>query len=117
MENFLYTALARIIFSTTSFLQQEAILAAILFVFLLPLSIPARKKSPYLLYGIWVLFFLRLILPVDLSSPWSARSLLGRSLNSLGSERSAGGVSLESSGFPVPSSWTAQASAGLPPCP
>ncbi|MCP4658369.1 MAG: hypothetical protein GY856_23390, partial [bacterium] len=58
----------------------EALFSTIVFAIVLCLYwIPRRLGWPSLSHALWALVLLRLVLPTDLSVPWSARSILDRS--------------------------------------
>lgn len=59
-------------------MQKEVVFSTVLFGIIFVLTTLLRKRSPYLHYGLWALVLLRLILPTDLSSSFSARSLLSK---------------------------------------
>ena len=86
----------------SAFLQREVLLSVVLFAVLFPLSMMLKKRSPYLQYGLWILFFLRLTLPTDFSFPLSARSLLDMGTRSLGGEAITLGTGQEPHEEPPP---------------
>jgi bla regulator protein BlaR1 len=61
-----------------NFIEKQIVLSSILFLFIMPLAIILRKRSPYWQYGLGAILFLRLILPPDFSSPLSLRMLLDK---------------------------------------
>ncbi len=58
------------------FFQKEMILSSILFFIVLSLTLILRKQSPFLKLGLWVLLLIRLIVPPDLTFPYSGSQLL-----------------------------------------
>ncbi len=58
--------------------EKEIIFSAILFLIVWLLSRLLKNAPPYLHYGLWALVLLRLILPTNFSSAFSARELLGK---------------------------------------
>ncbi len=58
------------------FILTQTFYSILLFPFLGGLSFLFRRRLPYWQYGIWSLLFVRLILPLDMSLPISARALL-----------------------------------------
>jgi beta-lactamase regulating signal transducer with metallopeptidase domain len=61
-----------------NFLLKQSVYTAILFIILSCISAFLVKKSPYWNYGLWLLVFIRLILPTDLNFTYSARNMLDR---------------------------------------
>jgi beta-lactamase regulating signal transducer with metallopeptidase domain len=56
----------------------EVLFSIVLFGIVLALALMLRKSSPILRHALWGLVLLRLVLPVDLASPFSLGSLVGR---------------------------------------
>jgi len=59
-----------------TFLGREVLYSSILFLFIWPLSFILRKRSPYWQYGLWLIFFLRLVVPADFHFSFSVRSAI-----------------------------------------
>jgi murein DD-endopeptidase MepM/ murein hydrolase activator NlpD len=59
-----------------SFLLRQSFIGLIFFVIALLFSKLLQKRQPVWSYFIWVLFFIRLLLPSDFSQPFSLRALL-----------------------------------------
>jgi beta-lactamase regulating signal transducer with metallopeptidase domain len=57
-------------------LKQQIVYSMILFPIIFAITRVIRKRSPYWHLGLWMILLLRLVLPPDLSSPLSGRSLL-----------------------------------------
>ncbi|NIR50212.1 M56 family metallopeptidase [candidate division KSB1 bacterium] len=58
-----------------AFAQKEIVFSTILFAIVFVLTKLLRQRSAFLHYGLWTLVLLRLVLPTDLSSNFSARAL------------------------------------------
>ena len=58
------------------FILTQTFYSVLLFPFLWGLSFLFRRGLPYWQYGIWALLFVRLVLPLDMSFPISARAVL-----------------------------------------
>ncbi len=58
------------------YLKEQVLFSTLIFLLVLFLSFIFRKKSPYLHYALWTLVLIRLVLPTDISAPWSARNLV-----------------------------------------
>ncbi|MDM8524102.1 M56 family metallopeptidase [Desulfococcaceae bacterium HSG8] len=58
------------------FILTQTFYSILLFPFLWGLSFLFRRGLPYWQYGIWALLFVRLVLPLDMSFPISARAVL-----------------------------------------
>lgn len=76
MDTYLLNYLEQASASVLSFLQHQVIYSTILFVAIAILAFVLRKNSAYWQLGLWSLILLRLVLPTDLGTPWSARSLI-----------------------------------------
>ena len=59
-------------------LYLELLYSSVLFIFIWGLAYIMKGKSPYWQFGLWVLILVRLVLPPDISFPFSARNLLAR---------------------------------------
>lgn len=76
MSGSFWTVLEQISYRTVTFLQQEVYLSLIMLPVVLLLAYVLRRRSPYLQYGLWMLLVLRLLLPTDLSLPFTTGKIL-----------------------------------------
>jgi len=68
--------------SIVPFLLRESVYATVVFVVIFLLQWMLRKRSHFLHTGLWLLVFIRLVLPTDLSQPFSGRSLITQWIDS-----------------------------------
>ena len=67
-----------------TFAARETALAALVFGVVWALTRALRRALARLHYALWSLVLVRLVLPLGLAAPWSARALIARWLGSLG---------------------------------
>jgi murein DD-endopeptidase MepM/ murein hydrolase activator NlpD/Zn-dependent protease with chaperone function len=71
----IFDAMEKISQTLVPLLGKQLLYSTILFLVIFPLANALRKRSSYWQLGLWTLVLLRLVLPPDLSVPWSARNL------------------------------------------
>ncbi|KAA3659979.1 MAG: hypothetical protein DWQ10_07710 [Calditrichaeota bacterium] len=62
--------------SFVDFMQTEVAYSALIFMVIFTVTRFTRRFSPALNFALWVLVFLRLVLPTDISQPFSARQIV-----------------------------------------
>ena len=71
----IFLQIERISETVILFFQYELIFSLAIFIPILLLTSLLKKRFPYLQYGLWILVFIRLILPTDLQSAFSLQTL------------------------------------------
>ncbi|HDQ45799.1 MAG TPA: M56 family metallopeptidase [bacterium] len=92
MAEILFLVFHRIGGCVVPFLLREALYASILFGVVATVSRLIRFRSPRFRTGLWMLVFIRLILPTDWSHPFSGRSLISRLIPPLKTESFGGSI-------------------------
>jgi beta-lactamase regulating signal transducer with metallopeptidase domain len=83
------------------FLGSQAILSAILFAAVLPLTRICGRRCRLLAMGLWTLVFIRLLLPADLAAPFSGRMLIESVLKEPAATISAVSAPVHAAGRPA----------------
>jgi murein DD-endopeptidase MepM/ murein hydrolase activator NlpD len=75
---YIFEVCGKISTAVISWIGKEVLFSTILFVFLFPISRMLKKRPPSWKLGLWSLILLRLMLPPDVSHPYSGRILADR---------------------------------------